>query len=401
VSTNTKLPEIFRDLKVVDPEKEVIYCKSCTMSNQRPRIKFNEKGICSPCVFHEYKIKFIDWDKREKELSELCDKYRKDDGSWDVIVPSSGGKDGSYVSYMLKEKYGMNPLTVTWASSIPTNIGSENLFNMAYTGQDNVLFTPNGIIHRKLSRASLIEVGDNFMPFAYGQINVPLQCAVKFNIPFVMYGENGNLEYGGGVEDYNLPTLKISTTIEDKFTGLPTPTAASELPKENWLPEGVKIKDLKLYLPPTKKEIERVGVEEHYCSYYEFWKPEYHYEVAKKYCGYKPNLVRTEGTYTDFASLDDKLDGFHYYLMFIKQGIGRTTSDSAHQVRHGIITRDEGVEFIKKYDGEFPSLNLNLFLEYMEMNMDELNEIFDKFRRQIIWKKESNEWKLKHQITKL
>jgi len=397
-----ELPEIFRDLKVIDPEKEVVYCKNCTMSNQRPRIRFNERGICSPCIFHEYKTKFIDWDKREKELAALCDKHRKEDGSWDVIVPSSGGKDSSYVSYILKEKYGMNPLTVTWASSIPTNIGSENLFNMAYTGQDNVLFTPNGLIHRKLSKASLIEMGDNYMPFAYGQINVPLQCAVRFNIPFVMYGENGNLEYGGSVEDYNRPTLKISTTtIKDKFSGLPRPSAASELPKENWLPEGVEIKDLKLYLPPTKDEIERVGVEEYYCSYYEFWKPEYHYEIAKKYCGYKPNTIRTEGTYTDFASIDDKLDGFHYYLMFIKQGIGRATSDSAHQVRHGIITRDKGVELVRKYDSEFPSLNLDLFLDYMEMSMDELNQVFDKFRRPLIWNKENNEWKLQHQITKL
>lgn len=82
------------------------------MSNQRPRIQFNEKGFCSPCVFRQYKNKFIDWDKREKELSALCDKHRKDDGTWDVIVPSSGGKDSSYVSYMLKEKYGMKPLTV-------------------------------------------------------------------------------------------------------------------------------------------------------------------------------------------------------------------------------------------------------------------------------------------------
>ena len=296
----------------------------------------------------------------------------------------------------------MNPLTVTWAPSIPTDIGRENLFNMCYTGQDNILFTPNGIIHRKLSKASTIEWGDNYMPFAYGQINVPLQCAVKFNIPLVIYGENGNLEYGGGVEDYNRPTLRISTTtIKDKFSGLPRPNAASELPKENWLPEGVKIEDLKLYLPPTKEELEKIGVEEHYYSYYHFWRPEEHYEVAKKECGYKPNPVRTEGTYTDFASIDDKLDGFHYYFMFIKQGIGRATSDSAHQVRQGIITRDEGVEFVRKYDDEFPSLNLELFLDYMEMDMNELNQIFDKFRKPLIWKKENDEWKLRQQITKL
>jgi hypothetical protein len=217
-----------------------------------------------------------------------------------------------------------------------------------------------------------------------------------------MYGENGDLEYGGSIQDYNRPTLKISTTtIEDKFSGLPRPSAASGLPKENWLPEGVKIEDLGLYLPPTKKELDKVNVEEYYFSYFEYWKPEDHYEIAKQHCGYKSNSKRTEGTYTDFASLDDKLDGFHYYLMFIKQGIGRTTSDSAHQVRQEIITRDEGVELVQKYDGEFPSEHLDLFLDYMRMDMDELNKVFDDFRRDIIWKKENGEWELKQQISKL
>lgn len=402
MSDPSELPEIFRDLKTIDPDKEVVYCKNCTMSNQRPRIQFNDKGFCSPCVFHEYKNKFIDWDKREKELAALCDRHRRDDGTWDVIVPSSGGKDSSYVSYILKEKYGMKPLTVTWAPSVPTDIGRDNLFNMCYAGQDNILFSPNGETHRILSKASLIELGDNFIPFAYGQINVPLQCAVRFNIPFVMYGENGDLEYGGSIQDYNRPTLKISTTtIEDKFSGLPRPSAASGLPKENWLPEGVKIEDLGLYLPPTKSQLDKLKVEEYYFSYFEYWKPEEHYEVAKQHCGYKPNSKRTEGTYTDFASLDDKLDGFHYYLMFIKQGIGRATSDSAHQVRQEIITRDEGVELVQKYDGEFPSEYLDLFLDYMQMDMDELNKVFDNYRRDIIWKKENNDWKLKQQITKL
>jgi len=403
VNKGSDIPELFRDLKTKDREKEIIYCKNCTISNQRPNVQFNDKGFCTACVYHEYKTRHIDWDKREKELAALCDKHRKEDGTWDVIVPSSGGKDSSYVGHILKKKYGMKPLTVTWAPSIPTDIGKENLFNMAYEGQDNVLFTPNGIIHRKLSKISLIEFGDNFIPFIYGQINVPLQCALRFNIPFVMYGENGNLEYGGNLEDYNRPTLRISTnTIEDKFSGMPRPSAGTTIGgTDDWLPEGIKIDELGLYLPPVKEELEKANIQEYFFSYFENWEPEKHFEVVRKYCGYKTNDERTEGTYTNFASLDDKLDGFHYYLMFIKQGIGRATSDSAHQIRHGIISRDEGVELVREYDGEFPSKHLELFLEYNDMNMNELNQVFDKFRRPIIWKKEENVWKLKQQITKL
>ena len=388
-------------VKIGDKDEKVVFCKNCTMSNQRPRIQFNEKGFCSACVFNEYKNNHVDWDKREKELSDICDKFRKEDGSWDVVVPSSGGKDSSYVSYMLKKKFGMHPLTVTMASALPTEIGQENLFDMAFSGQDNVSFTPNGVIHRKLSKASLIEFGDNFIPFNYGQINVPLQCAIKFNIPFVIFGENGELEYGGTIQDYNRPTLRISTIPSGKFLGLRTPGAASRLPDENWLPDGIKVEDIQFYLPPTQEELDRVGVTTYFYNYFENWNPEDHIDVAKKFCGYKENHIRSEGTYTNFASLDDKTDGFHYYMMFIKMGIGRATSDSAHQVRHGLITRDEGVELVQKYDGEFPKKYLDEFLEYIDINTDELNNIFDKFRRSLIWKKENKEWKLRHQITKL
>lgn len=401
MSANQELPEIFRDLKTIDKDEKVVFCKNCTMSNQRPRIQFNEKGFCSACVFNEYKNKHVDWDKREKELSDVCDKFRKEDGTWDVIVPSSGGKDSSYVSYMLKEKYDMHPLTVSMAPGLPTQIGQQNLFNMSFTGQDNVLFTPNGIIHRKLSRESLIEFGDNFIPFAYGQINIPLQCAVKFNVPFVIFGENGELEYGGTIQDYNRPTLRISTIPSGKFSGLRTPGAASRLPNENWLPEGIKVEDVKFYLPPTQEELDKAKVECYFYNYFENWRPEEHVDIAKKYCNYKEGNERTEGTYTDFASLDDKTDGFHYYMMFIKLGIGRATSDSAHQVRHGLLTRDEGVELVQKFDGEFPNKYLKEFLEYMSITREELDSVFDKFRRDLIWKKDNNEWRLRHQISKL
>ena len=400
---NQKLPQIFRNLKTIDRDQHVIFCKRCVMSNQRPRIQFNEDQVCSSCLFSDYKNMVVDWDKREKQLEELCNKYRKEDGSWDVIVPSSGGKDSAYVAYTLKEKFDMHPLTITWASAVPTEIGTQNLFNFTQSGYDNILITPNGLIHKKLSKISLIEFGDNFIPFTYGQINIPLQMAVKFNIPFVMYGENGDLEYGGSITNYNNPEISISTkhTIGEKFSGLPQPTTASALPPENWLPDGLKPEDLQFYLPPSKEEMELLNVKEFYFSYFENWKPEYHYEIAKKHTGFKPNLVRSEGTYTNFASLDDKTDGFHYYMMFIKHGIGRATSDAAHQIRHGIITRDKGVDLVLEYDGEYPSLHSDIFLDYMGMTINELNQVFDKFRRPLIWEKNNDEWKLRHQITKI
>lgn len=393
-----EIPELFKNLQIIDPNKEIIYCKRCVISNQRPRVHFNENGICGQCLYAEFKQTMVDWDTREKELESLCDKFRSNDGSWDVIVPGSGGKDSSYVAYILKEKFGMHPLTVTWASAITTDIGNQNLYNFIQSGYDNILVSPNGIIHRKLSKLTFTEYGENFLPFSYGQVHVPLHIAVKFKIPLVMFGENGELEYGGSLKNYNQPKLDVfgHDYVLEKFAPSSKPTDP-----DRWQKSGFPDNDLKFYMPPPKEELKDVGIQEHYFSYYEDWKPENHYDIAKKYLGFQPSPTRSEGTYTNFASLDDKTDGFHYYLMFIKFGIGRATSDAAHQIRQNVITRDEGVDLVLKHDGEYPKLYEKDFLEYMEMDSITLNQIIDKFRRSIIWKKNDEKWNLRQQVSKL
>jgi|TARA_B110000495_G_scaffold194133_1_gene200145 N-acetyl sugar amidotransferase len=388
-----QIPEQFKNLKISDPNKEVIYCKKCVMSNQRPRVEFNSDGVCGQCLYSEYKNENIDWKKREKELERLCEKYRKNDGSHDVIVPGSGGKDSSYVAYILKEKYGMNPLTLTWAPTVTTDIGRKNLQDFIDSGYDNMYISPNGKNNQKISKIAFEEFGDHFMPFIYGQYHYSLVLASKYNIPFIMFGENGELEYGGSLKKFDTPTMDITKQdyILEKF---------SNFPPEYWTKHGLKMSDLKMYLPPTIDEIKISGVEKHYFSYYQNWKPEKHYEVVKQHLGFQPDTKRSEGTYTNFASLDDKTDGFHYYLMFIKFGIGRTTSDAAHQIRDGIITRDEGVDLVHKYDGEFPSRYLDTFLEYMKIDRNRFDEILDKFRKDTVWKKVGSEWKLRQQVQK-
>ena len=142
-------------LKMYNLPKEVKYCKLCTISNQRPRITFDKNGVCSACNYRKVK-ESINWDQREKELMALCDRFRSKDGSWDVIVPCSGGKDGGFVAHQLKYNYNMHPLTVTWSPLVPTEIGRKNLDAFIEIGGfDNILGRPNGIFNRKLTKLAL------------------------------------------------------------------------------------------------------------------------------------------------------------------------------------------------------------------------------------------------------
>ncbi len=368
---------------------KVEYCKKCTISNQRPRITFDEHTVCSACNFAEYKRSKIDWAQREKELIELCNKHRKNNGEYDVIVPCSGGKDGSFVAHQLKFKYGMNPLTVTWSPLWATEIGRKNLDAFIKSGFDNVLGTPNGIVTRKLTQLSFAHLGDPFQPFIYGQTNFPLSMAIKHNVALIMYGENGEVEYGGDMKNANRPDREIKDHDNHYFSGLPP---------EFWIEHGLSLSDLKPFMAPRHEEIVKNNTTIHFFGYYKFWDPQENYYYCRENTGFTPNTERSQGTYSKYASLDDRIDGFHYYLSFIKFGIGRATSDAAHEIRDNKITREEGVLLVKKYDAEFPQKYYQEFLEYCSINSEEFASVIDSWRSPHLWEKINNEWHLKHAI---
>ena len=378
-------------IKIYDLPKEIKFCKNCTISNQRPRISFDINGICSACNFAKYKKEKIDWQSRKKELLKLCDKYRKNNGDYDVIVPCSGGKDGGYVAHQLKYEFGMNPLAVTWAPLKATQIGRSNLDNFIASGFDHILGTPNSILTRKLTKLAFQYQGDPFAPFIYGQYNFPLQIAVKYNINIIMYGENGEVEYGGDMKNAFRPTRDLTDADKHYF---------SNIPPEYWTKYKINRNDLKPFMAPNLESLLKKKIQVHFYSYYKFWDPQENYYYCKEHTGFNPNDERSEGTYSKYASLDDQIDGFHYYLSYIKFGIGRATSDSAHEIRDDKITRDEGVLLVKKYDHEFPKKYFKVFLDFCDIKEEEVHKIIDSWRSEHIWRKNSDNWELKNPIWK-
>ena len=326
------------------PEK-VTFCKKCVISNQRPSstvefknittakkdtIAFDEKGVCAACRYADLKEHDIDWKKREQELIDLCNKYRRDDGRYDCIVPGSGGKDSTFTAHILKYKYGMHPLTVTWAPHLYTEIGFQNFQKWINAGFDNILFTPNGKVHRLLTRLAFENLLHPFQPFIIGQRNIAPKFSVLYDIPLVFYGEN-QAEYGNNIEENFKPTMDPKFYESDgDLSRLHLGGVSAEKLISDY---GLTPNDLQPYLPADKEKLRSIGTTVHYLGYYLKWDPQECYYYASEHTGFLANTERTEGSYSKYCSIDDKIDPLHYYTTFIKFGIGRATYDAAQEIR--------------------------------------------------------------------
>ncbi len=390
------------DRRLSKQPQEIKFCTKCVVSNQRPRITFDKENVCSACRYAEEKHHQIDWTKREQELQELCNHYRSKDGSYDVVVPASGGKDSTYVAYELKHNYGMHPLTVTWSPFIYTDVGWRNFQRFIQAGYDNIMGSPDGVLHRKLAKLCFELVGDAWEPFAYGQMSFGYHIAAKFGIRLIFHGENGEAEYGGLTKNRHQASESLNYKLKHYYKG----SGLDEIVKEG-LARGVFSKRevqsriFDLYKPPPLKEVKKLNIRMHWMSYYKKWIPQEHYYLSQKHTGFEANPDgRSEGTYSKYASLDDKLDGFHYYLAFIKFGIGRATSDAAHEIRDGHITREEGVALVRKYDGEFPKKYFKDFLDYLDITEEYFWNVVNFYRSLSpqVWKNTKGKWTLKRQV---
>tara|TARA_X000000368_G_scaffold153911_1_gene121265 strand:- start:16795 stop:18006 length:1212 start_codon:yes stop_codon:yes gene_type:complete len=390
--------------------ENVVFCNKCVISNQRPGssiefksadpynktgISFEEDGICSACKFHKEKEKSIDWEKRESDLLKLLDKYRKNDGSYDVVVPGSGGKDSSFTAHLLKYKYGMNPLTVTWAPHLYTEIGWKNFTNWMHVGGlDNLLYTPNGQLHRLLTKLAFTNLLHPFQPFIIGQRLIGPSIASKFGINLIMYGEN-QAEYGNNVEENKTPKMKSEyfSSKGKEAIYLGGLTIKEIMDKYNY-----SLNDFVPYFPINYSLYNNLNMNFQYLGYYVKWDPQECYYYASENTGFQANVERTEGSYSKYSSIDDKMDPYHYYTTLIKFGLGRASYDASQEIRNGKITREEGVALVKKYDQEFPNKFFNEFLDYISIDESEFWETIDKFRPDHLWTKQNNIWKLKHTV---
>lgn len=405
--------------------KNIQFCARCGYSNQKPNsekeykhninskkptVEFDQEGICAACRVAETKKK-VDWSEREKMLRDLCDRYRRNDGHYDCLVPGSGGKDSFFAAHKLKYEYGMNPLTVTWAPHIYTDWGWQNFQAWMHAGFDNYLFTPNGRAHRLLTRLALERLFHPFQPFIMGQMYYPPKMAAKLGIPLVFYGENPT-EYGNSQKGNVTAQKDISYfTASDRSDLYIAGTSVGELSEDFGLNEV----DLDPYLPPRPEQIEGHNINVQYLGYYLPWHPQECYYYSVEHGGFRAAPERSAGTYSKYSSIDDKIDDFHYYTTFIKFGIGRATYDASQEVRNGELTRDEAMALVRRYDGEYPERFEQENFSYLSLPKREFPvaaarfeqpimdrpyfaRLADQFRSPHIWKYEADSWKLRKAV---
>lgn len=390
--------------------EHVEFCKKCVMSNQRPAstqefkhtkdskkvtLSIDKEGVCDACRASEQK-ESIDWKTREEELLRVLDKYRRNDGHYDCVVPGSGGKDSAYQAHVLKYKYGMHPLTITWPPILYTDYGYQNWKNWIDVGGfDNLSFNRNGKVMKLLTRLSIENLLHPFQTFILGQKNLAPKIAAAYGIPLIFYGEN-EAEYGNPIADN-------TTSLRDKsyfsFSDLDEVHLGGVSIKELKEKHGLTANDLMSFLPIEKAELQNKAIEVHYLGYYLRWTPQEVYYYAADHTGFKARPFRTQGTYSKYNSIDDKIDDLHYYTTYMKFGIGRATYDASQEIRNKHITREEGVALVKKFDGEFPDRYFSEIMEYIEMKPERFMELCDQFKSPHLWKKDdSGKWQLRHTV---
>ena len=343
------------------------WCSNCLAASTRPRITFDERGWCNACQWAEEK-KSLNWNARENELNRILNKYRRNDGGFDCLVPVSGGKDGSYVAYNLKHKYKMNPLCITVSPPLPREIGDINLKNFVNSGYSHISVNMDPKAMQQLNKAGLIEKGFPYFGWLMAIQSVPVRFAKNFNINLIFYGEDGEVEYGGTNITKNQPFYNVEY-MKDIYLEGGYEKVLSEL--------NSGIADLELFRFPEVTKDDDIKIT--HWSFFENWDPYRNYVTAKEKCGLTESEDSNTGTFTNFAQNDQMLYELHTYLMYLKFGFGRANQDACIEIRRGAMEREQAINLVKLYDGTFPSKFLENYCEYYEMTKEELMSAINKW----------------------
>ena len=353
------------------------YCIKCLFPDTKPGLTMDENGVCDACRTAKLKEQ-IDWDKRREELKNILNKYKSRDGNYDCIIPVSGGKDSHFQTYVITHEFGLNPLLVTFHPRDFTELGRKNIENLKNLGADMIEFTSNPIVYKKLAKYGLYELGDQAWPEHIGIFTIPVQVAVRYKIPLIIWGENPQLEYG---QPTNIDT---DTILDREWNEKNGGYFLDKIKPKDMTKYGFKTKELIPYIYPSDDDIRRIGVTGIFLGSYIKWDLFKQLDFVKE-LGFSENDELKEGTYDKWENLDVYFTVFHDYFKFLKYGFGRTTDHASIEIRYERITREQGIELVKKYEGKIPRKYLDKFLKSADISEQEFHDICDKFTNKEIF----------------
>jgi N-acetyl sugar amidotransferase len=365
------------------------WCQNCLAMSTRPRITFDHRGWCNACVWMETK-RTLNWNQRQEELETLLNKHRRHDGRFDCLVPVSGGKDGSYVAYNLKHRYDMNPLAVTVTPPLPLELGDSNLRAFVESGYDHISINPSHEAMRTLNRIGFINMGFPYYGWLIAIQSAVIKTAINFDINLIFYGEDGEVEYGGSKETSNNPIYDVQYMKKVYLEG-----GYEKVLRDSRLSD----QDLYFFRFPEEDQLFSSQLEITHWSYFESWDPYRNYLIAKEHCGLQEANQANAGTFTNFAQNDQALYALHTYLMYLKFGFGRANQDACIEIRRGAMDRNQAVNLVRLYDGQYPTEFLDIYLDYYRMNQAEFNSVLDSWANKDLFEKVDGRWCPKFTIT--
>jgi N-acetyl sugar amidotransferase len=362
------------------------YCARCLYpANARPALIIDDDGVCSGCHYHESRSN-VDWPERERMLRELLEEFkrraRQAGQIYDCIVPVSGGKDSHYQVHLIKVVYGLNPLLVTFNHCFNTRLGIRNLTNMVKQfGCDLLRVTANPESVGKIARHMVRRVGDLTWHYHAGIKTLPFQIAVRHRIPLIIWGEHGFAELTGMFTLDDLVEFTKWSRQEHDMRGL----EAEDLIGEE---SGITRQDIAPYVYPTDDEIESLGVRGIYLSNFTNWDAKQQAELMIAKYDFEPIRHRRGRTFNLYSKTDDHANEVHDYMKYLKFGYGRATDDASTEIRHGRMTREEGIEMVRLYDAARP-LHFDVYLKFLGMSEAEFEGCLDPMRDPDIWARDA------------
>ena len=355
------------------------YCVRCVMPDTKPDLPFDEEGVCGACRNFERRAE-VDWEDRRSQLASILGRFRSET-HWDCIVPVSGGKDSTFQVLKVLE-LGLNPLCVTATTCDLSDVGRRNIENLQRLGVDHVSFTPDPAVRARLNRLGLTEVGDISWPEHVGIFTIPVQAAVSYEIPLIIWGENSQHEYGGPAAASDNDVLDRSWLEEfGGLLGLRVEDLVSTY--------GFTQQEIRPYRYPSDEELRRVGVTGLFLGYFVPWDGQAN-AVISQANGFETFPRTVEGSLVDYENLDNHQTGIHDYFKFLKFGFGRATDIACLHIRRGRLAREEAFDLMRRLDGRFPWTYLGKplkdILDRIDVTVDEFVTVCDRFTNRRIFK---------------